>query len=357
VGCLFSGNSSGALGPGGAAACRYDAAPVFENCIFVDNYGCAGAAVYCTEATATLIGCRFEGNRADCGGGALNTYEADPILENCEFVGNEALYGGAAAVLCAPGPVFTTCTFRDNIAGDLGGGAIYCSNGSPVLDGCTLAGNAGVVGSGLACCYESLPTIGHTIIAGGLQSEAVYCLGPADPTLSCCDIHGNAGGDWEPYVGDQLGTQGNICEDPLFCDAAAGDLTLSADSPCAPENNPQCGLVGAWPVGCGGLSAISPPAPGGSGLRLRLQPNPFRIETTLALDEPEAGTAEALCVRVHDPSGRLIRTLYDTAWSGQALRIAWDGTDETRQPVATGMYLLDVRYGHTHEQRRVLCLR
>lgn len=329
---------------------------MFENCVFIDNYGCAGGAVHCFGASATLIGCRFEGNRVDGGGGALSTYESSPTLENCEFIGNEALYGGAAAVVCDPGPVFTSCTFRDNIAGQVGGGAIYFSNCSAALEGCTLVGNAAVVGSGLACCYDSQPVISHTIIAGGRESAAVHCAGPADPTLTCCDIHGNAGGDWEPFLGDQLGIEGNICADPLFCNVAAGDLTLSADSPCAAENNPQCGLVGAWPVGCGGAATVSPPVVWGPPLRLRLQPNPFRDATALVLGRSDVTATEVLCVHVHDSSGRLIRTLFYGPWSGEPLRITWEGADAWGQPVATGVYLLVVRHGRWHAQQRVLCL-
>jgi hypothetical protein len=42
----------------------------------------------------------------------------------------------------------------------------------------------------------------------------------------------------------------NFNQDPLFCDAPTGDFTIDASSPCAPGNNPACGLVGAWDVGC-----------------------------------------------------------------------------------------------------------
>jgi len=69
--------------------------------------------------------------------------------------------------------------------------------------------------------------------------------------LTCCDLHGNAGGDWVWGIGDQFGLNGNIREDPLFCDPENGDFTLDCNSPCAAENSPECGQIGAWPVGCG----------------------------------------------------------------------------------------------------------
>ena len=85
--------------------------------------------------------------------------------------------------------------------------------------------------------------------------------------LSCCTIYGNTGGNWGTWcIEDQLGTNGNISLDPLFCDLPGGDLHLLAESPCAPfsEPNPECDLIGAWPVGCGGSDAARCPRSGRS---------------------------------------------------------------------------------------------
>jgi len=71
-----------------------------------------------------------------------------------------------------------------------------------------------------------------TIIAASPTGAALYRAG-GSPTLSCCDIYGNAGGDWVGCIAGQLGVNGNICEDPLFCDSQNLDFTLYADSPCA----------------------------------------------------------------------------------------------------------------------------
>lgn len=50
-----------------------------------------------------------------------------------------------------------------------------------------------------------------------------------------------------------FGINGNISEDPLFCDPEHQDFTLRENSPCAPFTppNPECDLIGAWPVGSG----------------------------------------------------------------------------------------------------------
>ena len=52
-------------------------------------------------------------------------------------------------------------------------------------------------------------------------------------------------------IENQLGTNENMSEDPLFCDIYAGDFRLCANSPCLPENN-SCGEpIGAHEEGCG----------------------------------------------------------------------------------------------------------
>ena len=98
-----------------------------------------------------------------------------------------------------------------------------------------------------------IPSLENTVIAFSSAGAAVYCDGP-EPTLTCCDVYGNAGGDWVGCIAGQYGINGNICEDPLFCDPQNGDLTLQGCSPCAPFSppNPECDLIGAWPIGCGG---------------------------------------------------------------------------------------------------------
>jgi hypothetical protein len=75
------------------------------------------------------------------------------------------------------------------------------------------------------------------------------CQG-GEATLTCCDIFGNEGGDWVGEIAGQYGINGNISEDPLFCDMANDDFTIQADSPCAPEHSGGCGLIGLMPVGC-----------------------------------------------------------------------------------------------------------
>jgi predicted outer membrane repeat protein len=119
---------------------------------------------------------------------------------------------------------------------------------------CTFSGNsAGDGGGGIWCEYESWPRLQNTIIAFSTQGEAVYCDETSSPALTCCDIFGNASGDWVGCIAGQYGMNGNFSADPLFC----GEMNYPGDpyrldiaSPCAVRNS-ACGeLIGARPAGC-----------------------------------------------------------------------------------------------------------
>lgn len=70
--------------------------------------------------------------------------------------------------------------------------------------------------------------------------------------------------------------------------------------------------------------------------RLACSPNPFRHTTAIRFN----GAVGSLPVRVHDASGRLVRTLVSN--HGTAL---WDGLGEGNRPLSAGIYLFTVNDG------------
>jgi hypothetical protein len=77
------------------------------------------------------------------------------------------------------------------------------------------------------------------------------------PVVECNDVFDVS----QLYYGisDQTGQNGNIAVDPEHCGVDdSGNYYLQSDSPCAPGNHPdgyECGLIGAWEVGCGKVPA------------------------------------------------------------------------------------------------------
>ena len=124
---------------------------------------------------------------------------------------------------------------------------------------CTLVENRGGLGGGGVYCLGSTtrpssPVLENTIISDSPNAEAFlvrdeYC----SPVLTCCDLWGNAGGDWTGPIASQNGVNGNFSACPSFWLIGMGDFHICDGSPCAPGNHPDgyvCGLIGAWPVGC-----------------------------------------------------------------------------------------------------------
>jgi hypothetical protein len=68
--------------------------------------------------------------------------------------------------------------------------------------------------------------------------------------MNCNVFWNNSGGDVEGF---SLGETDRVVA-PEFCNAASGELTVSALSPCLPANSLGCGLIGALGAGCGVVS-------------------------------------------------------------------------------------------------------
>ncbi len=253
---VFSNNMSSNWG--GGAYIYNHSNPVLTNCTsignFADNYG-AGAMVQ-ASSSPSFTDCAFVGNSSNYHGGGLyvNNY-SDGSLTSCTFYGNAAAACGAGIGFGGhSGGTLHQCLFHDNTAStsiDGGGGGLFCHGYcTPTITSCTFSGNSGVSGGGAFIRHYSTPVFENTIIAFSSQGCAISCASDSDVTLSCSDVYGNAGGDYVDVLDGLNGVDGNFSEDPLFCDAAGDDFTLRDNSPCAGENNPACGQVGAFGVGC-----------------------------------------------------------------------------------------------------------
>lgn len=289
---------------GGAMLIRNDSSATVRSCNFIDNGATYGGALYCSGVGSQGVfeDCRFLGNAA-VGAGVASAAIGHVEFVDCEFVGNSST--GSSGVFHETGSHYgnthiavVRCLFRDNTGITAGvfqqnylwqcsfsahdcvfeanhsGAAIMelgtaysefsqclfarnvaetyvISNpwGSSLasVSGSTFAENtapSGVFGSE---CYGSIST---TIVAFTVSGPAILSSDP--PTFTCCDFFGNEGGDWVGGVADQLGVDGNICMDPLFCGDANPELpySLHADSPCAAANSGGCGTIGRWDEGC-----------------------------------------------------------------------------------------------------------
>jgi len=332
--CTFQRNT-GWWGAGGGAYAM-EGSPTFTDCVFAANVSYqAGAGISChSNPNVVFAGCLFRENALnhDYGGygAGLDLFGSHAELDHCTFIGNT---------------IPASYTF---------GGGLCFSQDDVELDACTFYGNRAGYGSGIAVLYGSIQ-VRNTIIASGITSSAVYCEDAGPVTLSCSDLTDNAGGDWVGCIADQAGQDGNICLDPFFCDPTGGDLTLDASSPCAPENNPVCGQIGAWPVGCGATTVTEIPVSQTPAAGIR--PNPTRGTCRIELRVPAEKDAT---VRLLDVSGRIVRELFRGSCPGSpgtVLQLIWDGRDDAGRKLPPGVYLARIETSAGIERKRVTLLK
>ncbi|GAB3694965.1 hypothetical protein GCM10027592_16500 [Spirosoma flavus] len=186
---------------------------------FINNWAYEGGGMYVDAGTANLTNCSFSQNYASGSGGGLQFYRiASGSVVNCSFTANTTRGFGGGFYINQSNPSLTNCSFFGNSAN--WGGGISISITSPTLTNCSFSGNS-----------------------ASLAAGAVYATGNASrPVLTNGVIWGNSGGGIAEnsgasvtyrYTDSQDGVQpgpGNLSVDPLFANAAGGNLQLTSCS-------------------------------------------------------------------------------------------------------------------------------
>lgn len=157
-----------------------------------------GGGMYNNNVSPIIRNCIFENNSADTngnGGGMYNSNSSASII-NCIFTSNTSGFHGGGIYNSASNVRLINCVVWANTTNNTGGG-IYNLVARPVLTNTVIWDNTATIG-------------GNGMVNGN----------SARPVVSFCDIQDQV---WS-------GT-GNISQDPLFTDAAAGDFSLQNLSP------------------------------------------------------------------------------------------------------------------------------
>jgi hypothetical protein len=166
--------------------------------------------------TALLDGFTITAGSSNFRGGAAYHRGSSPTFVNCTFLRNySASVGGAIYNEGGAAPRFINCLFIGNGAVDAGG-AIFNLNASPIITNCTFNNQLGSV---LHHQDNSNATVTNSILWGN-SGQAVS----SGPNGGATNI------TYSIVQGGYSGT-GNLNADPLFVNAAAGDLRLQACSP------------------------------------------------------------------------------------------------------------------------------
>jgi len=369
---------------GGGLAIEEDSSPWVIDCLIDANEAPSGAGIFVRNGSDAYISrCTVTNNviNADWGqGGGLFIADSAPTITLCDISGNSALgNGGGVAYQLGAGGTLAGCTITDNTLDNSWcyGGGVAIDSSDPLIEGCVIVGNRCVDpwsdGAGVHALYDPVATLRNCTIAdnvgstsGGLGSgvysydsaivvdkciiayntlgAGIFCEDGDAPTVSCCDIYGNEGGD------TPCGTDGggNFTLEPLFC--GAGDYLLQAGSPCA--TGCDGALIGAKPADCGATGADD--APRSPAQLIGNYPNPFNPSTTIVFRLDEPGAAD---VRIFDVAGRTLTTFTWSDLPAGRHEAVWNGRTADGQQAASGVYFYELDALNTQQSRRMILIK
>lgn len=234
--CEFSDNRTTT---GGGALLEGPMLATFRRCTFRGNFATAGAGLAASisdsSSSLTLEECRFEGN-AGCAGGGLWLVGVPTLVDHCRFIANGdrdscGVGSGGGAIKVEVGEPLTILNslFVDNRRHQLyvgGGGAV-------TVELCTFSNEANAMPSLRA--QDGSLALANSIVWGNGELQAA--LGPAGSVQAHhSDVRMSGAG---------LPGPGNVDVDPGLEPGPAGDVRLSAGSPCIDAGDPALSFAGA----------------------------------------------------------------------------------------------------------------
>jgi pimeloyl-ACP methyl ester carboxylesterase len=239
--CAITGNTASESG-GGCSDSISGGTITLNNCIISKNTanGFGGGGVF-NDYTSnvgggiiSLINCTVTSNTTLNGGGGICNYNSlnggTIMLTDCLVSANTAINDGGGVSNFSGTMTLTNCSITNNTAQNGGGIANVeytdtgsKGNGTITVINCTVSGNtASNQANGIYNYnYNGTITLTNDIIYKDTGNEVANdANATTSAVISFCDIQGG-------YPGT-----GNIDKDPLFVNAAYGDLHLKSGSPC-----------------------------------------------------------------------------------------------------------------------------
>jgi len=283
-------------GTGGVVVVNSEAS-IVDNIITGNSAGQDGGGIWC-DATSlqrvVISGNTVTNNFAPKLGGGIGFFQSViPELVGNHIQGNEARDGDGGGIYYAifhDGAVIRNNIVEDNIAGDHGGG-LYIGDVRTISStdvevswnvvvanrakGRALTGNSGgglwlwqtnawvhhntIVGNigegpnnnygGGIVIQHGSPLVEQNIIAFTVMGGGIWCGGDPSPTIRDNFAWQNSGGDGVGQCVTWWQSDGNVVDNPYFCDLLGGDLTVASNSGVMTH---PAGPLGAFPIpGCG----------------------------------------------------------------------------------------------------------
>ncbi|OPX29942.1 MAG: hypothetical protein B1H06_00670 [Candidatus Cloacimonas sp. 4484_143] len=330
-------------------------------------------------------------------GAAISCFDfSDLKIENCIFQSNVADYGGAISLEFNSNPMIINNIFSGNYA-FLGGSPIYCTYSYPRIINNTIIENQVLnedifVSTGAIHTFQAKPQVYNNII---WENEDYFF--EESPLLFCKPFY-------VEHNDIEFGFEGvgNIDADPEFANQIENDFSLLSNSPCIdsgitelPWNNEvaEFDLLGnprvtGSQIDMGAFEYISTITTNDqlpmSSDQLINFPNPFNPSTTISFtSNPEIPENTELVI--YSLKGQKVKTLRVVLSDAQHLiegygkinsitsrpstelrmtqagsntySVVWNGTNDSNQSVASGIYFAKVKVGDRTFTRKMLLMK
>jgi len=350
TGCVVSNNYS--YRHGGGISINDNSHTEITDCIITNNQAdSTGGGIAIAGTCASIIAhCTIDSNRASQGGGLCFGWNISYSIDSCEINSNSADTLGGGIYVFGSAPYFSRCTVAFNTAPDTGGG-IYARQTGLDLINCTVSHNAAPLGGNAFFTADSLDTLAgdtliNSIFAFATQGEGIYIDTTINPmSITCCDIFGNAGGDFGGNIPDSLGQieitnyNGDPCDyfyniflDPAFVDPGTRNFHIQFGSACIDAGDSILPFDPDSTIADLGVHYYDQNQPvvkqpvTNIATEFRLYPNypnPFNSSTVLRYSIPQAARVSLV---IYNILGQRVAILYDGIQESGVHRITWDAS-------------------------------
>ena len=248
--------------------------PFFKHNIIMNNRGrnLAGGIGFGQQMIPEIIDNYIAGNEArdgDGGGIYYRSFDNGAVIRGNVVINNRAGdHGGGiyAALVNSPPPALQIEISWNLVANNVApgsaitgvsGGGIHLIETDAWVHHNTIVGNEGggtpnTLGGGIGVERIGSPLIEQNIIANTIQGGGVNCVGGATPIFRNNFAWQNVGGDGVGTCASWWQANGNVIDNPYFCDMANGDYTVASNSGVMTH---PAGPLGVYAIpGCAAVS-------------------------------------------------------------------------------------------------------
>jgi len=311
---------------------------IIQNCD-ITNATLSGIIV--DNSKVDILGNRFYNNSSGALGASIDLTISDEVNIGYNIIANNTCVGLTGGIGCVSSSPNIYNNIIVNNDGYFGGSFSLKTSSNPVIQNNTIANN---LATNEFFLFDSFPILVNNIIIK--DNESIFMLINSLPTVSYSCVTGG-------YEGP-----GNIDDDPMFTDPSTGvgngfdglnaDWTLAVGSPCIdtghpnPIYNDEDGSrndMGAY----GGTGYVTVdndnneiiPATTSS---VSVHPNPFNPQTNISLQLTDQDKIHPIELSVYNLKGQLIKTLFDNTMINEGQAFIWDGTDNNKNSMPSGIY-------------------